>query len=519
MVDYREILRLKSLNYSQRQIAASAQCSRHTIAFVLSAAEKAGLHWPLDESVTNRLIQETFYPGQVNNTTLRREPDYTHIHGELAKRGVTLTLLWSEYCENCRATGEIPYMYTQFTDKYRSWARKTKATMRIQHKPGDAAEFDWAGATLPVYDRVTGDSEPAYFFVSVLPCSCYFYVEPFMDMQAEAWMEAHIHAFNYYGGVPRLLIPDNLKTGVRANTRYDTVLNRSYQELAEYYGTAVVPARVRHPKDKSSAEGSVKFATTWIIAALRNRKFFSINELKEATAEKLEIINSQPFKKRAGNRRQAYLQEEKMFMDALPSAPYEPAVWSTALILTDYTITDGLNRYSVPYDLIGDEIDVRLTSKTVEAFFEGGRVASHVRRKTAQRDPIILPEHMPVAHRKYLSYNADEFLRRAKEIGTDTECVIRKFLTDGREPEQGYKYCVSLLRLADRYGNARMENACARIRRYSVSPTIRNIGTILRTGQDKIQESPAGMATVTHEHGHGITRGAAYFDRKGGVSG
>jgi len=472
VVDYREILRLKSLNYSQRQIAASVHCSRHTISFVLTAAEAAGICWPLDESVTNRLLHETFYPGQINNTTLRREPDYAYIHNELAKKGITLTLLWSEYCDNCRASGDIPYMYTQYTDKYRAWARKTKATMRIQHKPGDAAEFDWAGATMPIYDRVTGDSEPAYFFVSVLPCSCYFYVEPFMNTRAESWMEAHVNAFNYYGGVPRLLIPDNLKTGVTENSRYETILNKSYQELAEYYGTAIVPARVHHPQDKSHAEGSVKFASTWIIAALRNRKFFSISELKEATAEKLEVLNTQPFKKRAGNRRLAYLQEEKMFMNALPATPYEPAVWSTALILNDYTITDRLNRYSVPYDLIGDDIDIRLTPKTVEAFYNGERVASHVRLKEAQKDPIILPEHMPEAHRKYLSYNSDEFLRRAREIGEDTEHVVRHFLEKGREPEQGYKPCVSLLKLADKYGNARVEKTCSRILKYSVSPTI-----------------------------------------------
>ena len=344
MVDYREILRLASFKYSQRMIESSAGSSRHTINAVLTAAKNAGIAWPLDEHVTNAMLQATFFPGKYASTSKYAELDYSTIHRELARPGVTLTLLWAEYSRKARDSHGFPYMYTQFCEKYRQWARLTKATMRVQHKPGESMQVDWAGNTIPVYDPVTGDESKSYLFVAVLPCSCYAYVEACPDMQTESWLLCHAHAYRYFGGVTRLLIPDNLKTGVTANTRYDTVLNRSYQEMAEHYHTAIVPARVRHPQDKSLAESTVRFASTWIIAALRDRKFFSVGEVQQAVAERLEALNNAPFKKRQGSRREAYLSEEQEFMKPLPIAPYEPAIWTVAKVGYDYLISDGLNK-------------------------------------------------------------------------------------------------------------------------------------------------------------------------------
>ena len=280
MVNYREILRLHSLAYTQRQIASSVHSSRNTISEVLRLAESIGLSWPLEDSVTNQEIMALLYPEKLNAVNPRKAPDYSYIHKELAKPGVNLTLLWTEYCSECNASGRQPYMYTQFCDNYRKWARLTKATMRIQHQPGESMLVDWAGSTLTYQDPVTGDVYDTYIFAAVLPCSCYAYAEACEDMKSTSWLLCHVHAYEYFGGVTRLLIPDNLKTGVVKNTRYDTVLNQSYQEMAEHYGTAVVPARVLHPKDKSLAEGTVKFATTWIIATLRNRRFFSFEEVE-----------------------------------------------------------------------------------------------------------------------------------------------------------------------------------------------------------------------------------------------
>lgn len=346
-----------------------------------------------------------------------------------------------------------------------------------------------------------------------MQCSCYVYVEAYDDMKSTNWLLCHVHAYEYFGGATRLLIPDNLKTGVVANNRYKVILNKSYQEMAEHYDTAIVPARVLHPKDKSLAEGTVKFATTWIIAALRNRKFFSFEEVKCAVAEKLEELNRYQFKKREGCRHSAYLDEEKAFMKQLPTSPYEPAVWSTAKVPFDYLITDGKNKYSVPFDLIGETVDVRLTRDMVEVFFHGSRVASHPRAGVQLRDAITQPEHMPLEHRKYLTYNADEFIRWAQSVGVHTLKVVNYFLSSVQEVEQAYKACASLTKLGDRYGTDRMDKACERVLKYSSIPSIRNISTILKNGQDMLlcKETTSNKELK----GHGITRGAAYFKRGG----
>jgi len=515
MVDYQEILRLKSLGYTQRQIAASAHCSRDTIREVIKLAAERDLNWPLDPAITNNMLHSLFYPERTNLSG-RKEPDYQYIHNELAKDGVTLTLLWSEYCESCRSEGTIPYMSTQFCDKYRKWARLTKATMRIKHKPGNAIMVDWAGSTFDIHDSVTGEVIPAYVFVSVLPCSCYAYVEPCLDMKSETWITCHVNMYDYFGGATRLLIPDNLRVGVISNTRYETVLNKSYNEMAEYYDTAVIPARVDHPQDKSGAEGTVKHTSTWIIASLRNKKFFSMHELKEAVSEKLEEFNTKDFKKREGSRRTAFLNEEKQFLKPLPSTPYEPAVWTKATVQRDYLITDGKNKFSVPFDLIGEEIDLRLTRNTIEAFYHGSRVSSHPRPNNYLRDPIVNPDHMPEKHRKYLSYNDDEFLTWATGIGIHTHAAIKSFLESGKVSEQGYKACAGLTKLASRYGHEKIEKACEKVMSYTNQPTIRNISTLLKNRQETIKSSPSERRKADVGSQYSLTRGAGYFSRGGG---
>ena len=267
---------------------------------------------------------------------------------------------------------------------------------------------------------MTGEEHKAYLFVAALPCSSYIYAEACADMKIENWLMCHVHAYAYFGGVTRILVPDNLKTGVTVNTRYETQLNQSYQELAEYYGTAIVPARVRKPQDKGLVEKSVGFSTTWISAALRERKFFSIAEVQEAVAERLEYINTKPFQKRPGCRREAYLAEEKEFMLPLPKQPYEPSVWKQQVVGNDYLISDGMNKYSVPFDLIGEQVQIRLTCDLVEVYFKGSRMTSHKRLSKFSVQPIVKPEHMPDRHREYLHCNADEFRTWAKTIGKST---------------------------------------------------------------------------------------------------
>lgn len=513
MIEYREIIRLKNLKFSNVAIANSLCCSRNTVSEVLKLAESHSLEWPILETLTNKDIEQLFYPGRGTNEG-RRLPDYEYIYNELAKPGVTLSLLWAEYCAKCEAEHTIPYQHTQFNEKYHAYAASKKATLRIKRKPGETMEVDWIGDTLKVYDSANCCEIQAYIFVAVLPCSLYGYVEAFPDMKSNHWIEAHVHAYSFFGGVTRILVPDNLKTGVIKNTRTELILNRSYHEMAEHYGTAIIPARPVKPKDKPNAEGTVKVLETWILAALRNRKFFTFQELNKAIHKKLEEFNAKPFQKKQGSRLSAFLEEERDFLMPLPASPYETAVWSTATIQPDYLITVGNCKYSVPYEFIGKKVDIRAAENSIEVFYHGDRIASHVRKMYAP-EPIYLPEHMPENHRKFLEYNTESFLDWGKSMGHSTHLVIKHFLFMHKVEQQGYKSCASLMKLADRYGTDRLENACAKALSYTPSPSLKNISTILKNGQDKVVlTSESARVSNKESLKYGITRGASYY--KGG---
>lgn len=512
MIDYREISRLKNLKFSNVAIANSLCCSRNTVSEVLKLAESHSLEWPIPETLTNKDIEQLFYPGRGTNEG-RRLPDYEYIYNELAKPGVTLSLLWAEYCAKCEAEHTIPYQHTQFNEKYHAYAASKKATLRIKRKPGETMEVDWIGDTLKVYDSANCCEIPAYIFVAVLPCSLYGYAEAFPDMKSNHWIEAHVHAYSFFGGVTRILVPDNLKTGVIKNTRTELILNRSYHEMAEHYGTAIIPARPVKPKDKPNAEGTVKVLETWILAALRNRKFFTFQELNKAIHKKLEEFNAKPFQKKKGSRLSAFLEEERDFLMPLPASPYETAVWSTATIQPDYLITVGNCKYSVPYEFIGKKVDIRAAENSIEVFYHGDRIASHVRKMYAP-EPIYLPEHMPENHRKFLEYNTESFLDWGKSMGHSTHLVIKHFLFMHKVEQQGYKSCASLMKLADRYGTDRLENACAKALSYTPNPSLKNISTILKNGQDKVVlTSESARVSNKESLKYGITRGGLLLQR------
>jgi transposase len=436
------------------------------------------------------------------------EPDYEYIHREMAKRGVTLTLLWNEYCEQCRQAENLPFKYTAFCDRYRTYAARNKATMHLEHKPGEQMEVDWAGQTMTVADNITGGAIPAYVFVAVLPCSGYAYVEAFFSRNQENWIAAHGNSYRHFGGVTRILVPDNLKTGVDRVDWYTPVINRSYHEMAEHYGTAVIPARVRKPKDKPTVEGTVGMVSTWIMAALRNRKFFSLRELNEAVWEKLAEFNQKPFQKKPGSRLSAFLEEERPLLQPLPDRPFELAEWKVCTVAYNYHITADKMFYSVPYEYIKREVNVRLTSGTVEVFHSGTRIASHARRHGHSGQYATLPEHMPEDHRKYTQWNGERFLSWAKAIGENTVAVTKAILTSRKLEQQAYRTCMALLKLAEKYSPARLESACKRALSYSPSPGLRSVQTILATEQDLLPEEEEQQDTSSD---FGFTRGPSYY--------
>jgi transposase len=294
---------------------------------------------------------------------------------ELQKSGVTLNLLWLEYCEQCRNNEELPYQLTQFKKYYRDYTAKNSATMHLEHKPGEIMQADWAGDTAHIIDTDTGEPIPVYVFVATLPYSGYSYVEGFFSMDQECWTTAHVNAFRYFGGAAKIIQCDNLKTGVDKHSRNEIKLNRTYSELAEHYNTAILPCRVRSPKDKAMVEGTVGVISTFILAALRNRRFLSLAELNEAISEKLYEFNHKPFQKREGNRAIAF-EEERAFLMPLPPRPYELAVWKIATVAPNYHISIDKMNYSVPYEYIKKKVDVRFTRMTIEVFYDGDRIIS-----------------------------------------------------------------------------------------------------------------------------------------------
>ena len=510
MTNHKEILRLKSLGLSNAEVASACGCGRNTVTRTLQRAKNALLSWDEAKQLPSNVVTERLFP-ESQNRPVYRMPDYEQVHKEMQKSGVTLSLLWVEYCEQCRAVGELPYQSTQFNKYYADYVHKTKATMHLNHKPGETMQVDWAGDTMGIVDTDTGELIPAYLFVSVLPYSGYAYTEAFLDEKQEAWINAHVNAYRYFGGVTRILVPDNLKTGVIKNTKNETVLNRSYREMAEHYGTAVIPARPRTPKDKAFVEGSVGVVSTWIIAALRNRQFSSLAELNEAVSERLYEFNHKPFQKKEGSRAAAF-EEEKPFLLPLPAVPFELAMWKVATVQYSYHISVDKHNYSVPYEYIKQKVDVRLTSHTVEVFFEGNRIASHPRLYGRPNQYSTLETHMPPDHQKYLQWNGERFLHWAEQIGENTEVVVHHFLTMYAVEQQGYKACMALLKLTDKYPPERLENACRKALSYTPQPSYKSIQSILKSGQDKLLlDEPE--PTVKKASQYSFTRGAEYYRR------
>ena len=509
MTRFREILRLNSLGLSGRNIAGSVSCSRNTVADVLARAKKLGLEWPLPMDVTDEELKKMLFPEKEKSASVRM-PDCEYIHRELSKPGVTLTLLWDEYCRKCKDSGEIPYQYSQYCKFYNRYAVISKATMHINRKPGERMETDWAGQTTTVRDSVTGNDIPVYIFVAVLPASQYAYVEAFATRNLESWITAHIHAFSYFEGVPRMVVSDNLKTGVEKVEWYTPVINRTYHEMAEYYGTAIVPARVRKPRDKASVESAVGDISTWITAALRNQTYFSVNELNGDIVKKLADYNARPFQKRPGSRKSVFFEEERDSLQPLPAVPYEIATWKKATVAFNYHVCVDSQYYSVPYEYIRHQVDIRVTSRMVEVFYNGLRIASHPRLTGYLGQYQTVEEHMPPKHRKAGEWNADRFISWAQNMGPNIAEIIRSVLAGCKVEQQGYRTCMGILKMSDKYGVERLEAACARALSYTPHPTYRNLSAILKSGQDKIS-APQAMKDSANSERHSFVRGAKYY--------
>jgi len=515
MTKYREILRLQSQRISSRNIAESIKCSRNTIRAVVTRAAEEGIVWPLPDHMTDKALEQALFGKQSKNQKYK-VPDLEYIHQELAKNGVTLTLLWNEYFEGCRMENSRPLMYSAFCNQYQQFASKHKATLHVEHKPGERMEVDWAGDTASLKNNIDGKNIPVYVFVAVLPCSGYAYTEGFLNRSMESWISAHVHAYEFFGGATRLLIPDNLKTGIDKADWYTPVINKTYQEMAEHYGTVVIPTGVRKPRQKASVERAVGMLSTWIIAALRNRQCFSLGELNGAMRHKLDDFNRKPFQKKPGNRESAFT-EELPFLMPLPAKPFELSAWKIATVQLNYHIAVDKMNYSVPYEYIKYKVEVRLTAHIVEIFYKSKRIASHKRLYGHSGQYSTTVEHMPEKHRQYTQWNAERFIRWAKDIGPFTEQAVKNIIASRKVEQQSYKSCIALLKLADAYSASRLEGACEKALYYHSCPSFRSIKTILKTGSGKQAKKSNSAPLANPEKDtqqYAFTRGKAYYGGK-----
>ena len=513
MTKYREILRLHSLGFSQQNIAYSCDASKKTVNKVLQAAKKENISWPLDDNQTDEFLEGELFPNKGKHSKIsKRMPEFNYIHKELLRNGVTKKLLWTEYMEECRLNNEEPLMYSQFCYYIQQDEQKRRATMHINRKPGEQVEVDWAGDPALIIDPDTGVLTKAYIFVGVMSYSLYAYAEAFINEKQQAWITAHVHMYEYFGGIPRILVPDNCKTAVIHNSGwYNQQVNTVYHEMAEHYGTAIIPARVRKPKDKPNAEGSVGNISTWITAALRNEQFFSLSELNQAIREKLEEFNRRPFQKKEGSRYELFHNEELPLLTPLPATRYELADWKQATVQFNYHISvDGM-LYSVPYEYIKRKVDVRVTEKIIEIFYNHSRIASHKRLYGRKGQYSTFVQHMPEDHQKYLEWNGDRFRKWAKNIGENTYQVVDGILTSKRVEQQTYRSCMVLLKLADKYSAEQLEAACIKALGYTAVPSYKSIKNILAAG--KGETNPEETKSESTSNKYGITRVADYYRR------
>lgn len=505
----REVLRLKyESNLSHRQIARALRISVGSVANYLAAFERFGVEYPLRSEITDEILS-----GMLSASTAKPSkeppfilPDYANIHEQLKLKGVTRQLLWEEYAA---AHPGNHYRYTQFCFYYRRWKDKLKVSLRQTHRAGEKMFVDYCGKTVSLIDAASGEVREVQVFVAVLGASNYTYAEATNSQKLEDWISSHVRAFEFFGGVPEMVVPDNLKSGVKKACRYEPLLNHSYQLMLEHYRTCALPARPFKPRDKAKVETAVQIVERWILARLRHQTFFSLFELNLAIRTLLAELNRKPFKKLEGCRESRFREMEKDVLKPLPAAPFEYAEWRKARVGFDCHIEIDRRFYSVPFSLVKQTVDVRLTAKTIECFDQGKRIALHL-RSSRIGSFATNAAHLPKRHQAHLEWTPERLLRWARQVGFSTHELVRQMIERKPHAEMAYRSSLGLLTLVRRYSPERVEAACRRALEIG-APTRRSVASILREGLDTlagVEPTPtAGIEYAAHEN----IRGADYY--------
>ena len=499
-----EVLRLHHEGgRSHREIARVVGSSPTTVGEILRRAKQCNLTYPLPAGMTETALEAQLYPPAAPSSLIRPDPDWPAVHREMRRKGVTLDLLWQEY----KAEHPDGYRYSGFCAHYRQWVGRLSVSLRQTHAPGEKLFVDYAGPTVAVIDPMTGEIRQAAIFVAVLGASNYTFCEATWSQSLPDWIGSHVRALERLGGVPALLVPDNLKSGVTRACIYDPELNPTYRDLATHYGTAVLPARPYRPKDKAKVEGGVLLVERWVLARLRHQRFFSLCDLNQSIAELMTALNSRPFKKLPGCRQSAFAELDAPALRPLPVTRYEFAEWKVLRVGIDYHVELRFHYYSVPYRFAREQVDSRLTASTVELFHRGTRIASHV-RNDAPGHHTTVDAHMTPAHQAVQGWNAPRLLEWAGRIGPHAKAVVQSILHQRRHPQQGYRACLGILRFGKTFGDDRLEAASERAIAIGAM-SYSSLKSILKNGLDKKRASAPAQTCLPLEHAN--VRGPDYY--------
>ena len=490
---------------SMRQVAAALGISKTTVSEIALYARDAGVDWPLASTLSDDDLQARLYPPPRPRSSTRLEPDYAALHQELKRPGVTLQLLWEEYRAGA---GAQAYRYSAYCEKYRTWAKRLKRSMRQIHPGGERLFVDYAGQTLPVIDPTTGVIRRAQVFVAVLGASNYTYACATWQQTAADWVGAIIDTLAFIGGVPRLLVPDQPRALIANPDAYEPVTARLMQELGEHYGIAVLPARPGRPQDKAKVEVGVQVVERWILARLRHRRFFTLAEVNQAMRQLLAELNLRAFKKLPGCRRSAFEALDAPALAPLPAVAMVLAQFKPARVNIDYHVAFEGHHYSVPHQHVGQAVELRITGATLEVLLRRQRIAAHARSAQAGGFTTVA-EHMPASHREHRQWTPAKLISWGERIGAATGAVVRWQMEHRPHPEQGYRSCLGLMRLAREFGPQRLEAACARAQSIR-APHYRSVKSILECGLDRQDSSLLGGATSPMPS-HDNVRGPGYY--------
>lgn len=499
----REILRLRlGVGLSADKVAKSCKVGKTTVLDYEKRLRQAGLSWPLPDDVDDSFLERVVRTRLEEGMPRRDIPDVGYLISEMRRPHVTLHLLWLEY----RESHPDGYGYTQFCHYYSLAKARVDLVLRQEHRAGEKLFTDYAGDTLTLTNPRTGHTRPVYIFVAVLGASNYTFAEAVTSLDVASWIGSHIRAFEFMGGVPEIVVPDNTRCAVIRPDRYEPDLNPSFAEMAAHYGAAIIPARVRRPRDKAKVEAGVQVVERWILATLRNRVFYTLDEINEAISQLLDKLNSRKFKRIDSSRDELFEKLDKPALAPLPQDRYQYAEWRSAKVNIDYHVVVDKHFYSVPHHLVGQQLDVRLTSTTVEVLLKGRRVASHP-RSYVTGGYTTCPEHRPKSHQKYLEWTPSRIISWAGRCGPNTAALVAKILERRPHPEQGYRSCLGIIRLADRFSSERVEVAAARALKCNAI-SYQSVKSILDKGLDRqpIRDAPAYIPAE-----HANIRGADYY--------